>query len=195
MSIKIESDASRVFLDIEKKFAASLSPQSIDKLTREIAITTAANMRERIHELGQDAKGSQIGIYTEAYMKVRTGVYPNAEVYKSGKKKGKTKNAGVYTKGVNKGKPRRKYNRSTDKKVIISLTRQFENDFTLGRQNKQPQKIQAGYGIGWKNSTNALIAEGLEKRYKKKIWALTQKERAEAIKIAEVFVNSAIGKI
>ena len=195
MSIKIESDASTVFLNIEKKFNASLSPQNIDKLTREIAITTAANMRERIHEFGQDAKGSQIGTYTDEYMKVRTGVYPNAGVFKSGKNKGKTKNAGVYTKGVNKGKPRKKYNRSTDRKVIISLTRQFENDFTLGRQNTEPHKIQGGYGIGWKNNTNALIAEGLERRYRKKIWALTQQEKAEAFKIAEVFVNNAVGKI
>lgn len=195
MSIKVESNASNVFINIERKLGQALSNQQIDLMTREIATTTAANMRERIHEFGQDAKGSQIGTYTDEYMKVRTGVYPNAGVFKSGKNKGKTKNAGVYTKGVNKGKPRKKYNRSTDRKVIISLTRQFENDFTLGRQNKEPQKIQGGYGIGWKNNTNALIAEGLERRYRKKIWALTQKEKAQAFKIAEVFVNNAVGKI
>jgi hypothetical protein len=172
-----------------------MSPQNLDKMTREVATTIAADMRERIHEKGQDANLSQIGTYTNAYMKVRTGVYPNAGVYKSGKNKGKTKNAGVFTKGKNKGKPRPKYNRGTDRKVIISLTRQFENDFTLGRQNKEPQKITGGYGIGWKNNTNALIAEGMEKRYRKRIWYLTAKNKAQWIKIAQEFVNNTIGKI
>jgi hypothetical protein len=160
-----------------------------------MAVTTAANMRERIHEEGKDANGSQIGVYTNAYMKVRTGIYPNAGVYKSGKNKGKVRDAGVYTKGENKGKPRRKYGRTTDRKVIISLTRQLENDFTLGAQNKTPTKINGGYGIGFKNNKNAIIAEGLQKRYRKRIWYLTVKEREDALLIAQKFINNTIGKI
>ena len=195
MSIKIESNASSVILNLEKKLVEGLSSANIDKLTREMAVTTAANMRERIHEEGKDANGSQIGVYTTEYMKVRTGVYPNSDKRKSGKNKGQAKNAGVYTKGKNKGQQRKKYNRSTDRKVIISLTRQLENDFTLGAQNKTPTKINGGYGIGWKNNKNALIAEGLQKRYKKRIWYLTVKEREDAILIAQKFVNNTIGKI
>jgi len=195
MSIKIESNASSVILNLEKKLVEGLSPANIDKLTREMAVTTAANMRERIHEEGKDASGSQIGTYTTEYMKVRTGVYPNSDKRKSGKNKGQAKNAGVYTKGKNKGQQRKKYNRSTDRKVIISLTRQLENDFTLGAQNKTPTKINGGYGIGWKNNKNALIAEGLQKRYRKRIWYLTVKEREDAILIAQKFVNNTIGKI
>jgi len=195
MSIKVESNASSVILNLEKKLVEGLSSANIDKLTREMAVTTAANMRERIHEEGKDANGSQIGVYTTEYMKVRTGVYPNSDKRKSGKNKGQAKNAGVYTKGKNKGQQRKKYNRSTDRKVIISLTRQLENDFTLGAQNKTPTKINGGYGIGWKNNKNALIAEGLQKRYKKRIWYLTVKEREDAILIAQKFVNNTIGKI
>jgi len=195
MSIKIESNASSFFSNFDKKFAAGLSPENIDKLLREMAVTTAANMRERIHEEGKDANGSQIGTYTTEYMKVRTGIYPNAGVYKSGKNKGKAKNAGLYTKGKNKGTPRPKYSRTSDRKVIISLSRNFENDFTLGVQNKTPTKIPNGYGIGWKNNLNAKIAEGLQMRYKKRIWYLTVKEREDALLIAQKFVNNTIGKI
>jgi hypothetical protein len=195
MSIKIESNASSVILNLEKKLVQGLSKENIDKLLREMAVTTAANMRERIHEEGKDANGSQIGVYTTEYMKVRTGVYPNAGVYKSGKNKGKAKNAGVYTKGKNKGTPRPKYSRSSDRKVIISLSRDLENDFTLGAQNKTPTKINGGYGIGWKNNLNAKIAEGLQNRYKKRIWYLTVKEREDALLIANKFISNTIGKI
>ena len=195
MSIKIESNASSVILNLEKKLVEGLSSANIDKLTREMAVTTAANMRERIHEEGKDANGSQIGVYTTEYMKVRTGVYPNSDKRKSGKNKGQAKNAGVYTKGKNKGQQRKKYNRSTDRKVIISLTRQLENDFTLGAQNKTPTKINGGYGIGFKNNKNAIIAEGLQKRYRKRIWYLTVKEREDALLIAQKFINNTIGKI
>jgi hypothetical protein len=195
MSLKIDSNASKVFETILSKLTAGMSPQNLDKMLREVATTIAADMRERIHERGQDANLSQIGTYTNPYMKVRTGVYPNAGVYKSGKNKGKVRDAGVYTKGENKGKPRRKYGRTTDRKVIISLTRQLENDFTTGKQNKTPTKISGGYGIGWKNNTNALIAEGMEKRYRKRIWYLTAKNKAQWIKIAQEFVNNTISKI
>lgn len=195
MSIKIESNASSVILNLEKKLVEGLSSANIDKLTREMAVTTAANMRERIHEEGKDANGSQIGVYTTEYMKVRTGVYPNSDKRKSGKNKGQAKNAGLYTKGKNKGQQRKKYNRSTDRKVIISLTRQLENDFTLGAQNKTPTKINDGYGIGFKNNKNAIIAEGLQKRYRKRIWFLTVKEREDALLIAQKFINNTIGKI
>ena len=195
MSIKVESNASNVFINIERKLGQALSPQQIDLMTREIATTTAANMRERIHELGQDSANGNIGFYTDEYMNVRTGVYANSGVYKRGPKKGEPKNTGVYTKGKNKGKPRIRYNRSNDRKVIISLTRAFENDFTLGVRNRTPTKIRGGYGIGWKNNTNALIAEGHERRYRKKIWNLTQQEKADAFKVAQEFVKNAVGKI
>ena len=195
MSINVNSNASDVFINIEKKLGQALSPENIDKLTREVAVSIATEMRERIHERGQDSTNSQIGYYTDAYMNIRTGVYANSAVKKSGKNKGQPKNTGVYTKGKNKGKPRIAYNRTNDRKVIISLTRTFENDFTLGAKNRTPTKIKGGYGIGWKNNTNALIAEGHEKRYKKRIWYLTQQEKDQAFKIAEEFVKNSIGKI
>jgi hypothetical protein len=195
MSIDIQSNASTVFINLEKKLGQALSPQNIDKMTREVAITTAANMRERIHEFGQAADNSQIGYYTDEYMNVRTGVYANSGVKKSVPNKGQPKNTGVYTKGKRKGQKRIAYNRGNDRRVIISLTRNFENDFTLGRQNKTPTKISGGYGIGWKNNTNALIAQGHEKRYRKRIWFLTEQEKKDAFKIAQEFVNNSIGKI
>ena len=189
--INVSSNASKVIDNIEKKVSTALNKQQIDELSREIAVSIAAQMRERIHERGLDANNSQIGTYTDEYMKVRTGIYPNSDKTK----KGKTKNAGVYTKGKNKGQQRRKYNRTTDRKVVISLTRTFENDFTLGKSNQSPKKIPGGYGIGWKSPYNAIIAERMEKVYKKKIWATTDDEVKDALKIAKDYIAKIIDTI
>lgn len=160
MSIKVQSNASVVFANLQKKVDNALSPKQIDALMRELAVTTAGTMRERIHEQGKDANGSNIGVYSVDYMKIRA-----------------------------------KNNRTSDKKVILSLTRQMESDFTLGVNNTEPTKLPNGYGIGWKNQLNADKAGYLEIRYKKKIFAMTNKERSDAIKIVQEFSKRNIGKI
>ena len=49
----------------------------------------------------------------------------------------------------------KKYNRSSDKKVVISLTRQLENDFSVIATEK-------GYGLGFKNIFNLKKATWLQ---------------------------------
>lgn len=195
MSIKVETNINQVFMNIQKKFEQSFSPQQVDGLIREMAFTLAAEMRQRIHEEGKASDGSNIGFYSDSYMNIRTGVYANSGVYKRGEKAGQPKNSGVYTRGKNKGKPRIKYNRTNDRRVILSLTRNMENDFTAGRANKEPFKIPNGYGIGWKQTLNATIADAQEKNYKKKIFSPTQAEKQRILKIAHDFVNTQAGKI
>lgn len=46
---------------------------------------------------------------------------------------------GAYTPAYIKTRAK-KYNRTTDPRVILSLTRQMENDFTAGAQNPDPTK-------------------------------------------------------
>lgn len=195
MSVKVSSNISQVVMNIQKKFDVSFSPQQIDMLMREMAVSLAAQMRERIHERGQDSSGANIGYYTDEYMNIRTGVYANSGVYKRGEKAGQPKDSGKYTKGKNKGKPRIKYSRTNDRKVILSLTRNMENDFTLGKTNKEPTKITNGYGIGWKQELNAKLATIHEQRYKKKIFTPTKTERLQIMKIANDFVKDRAGKI
>ena len=77
----------------------------------------------------------------------------------------------------------RKHNRSADSKVIISLTRQLENDWSVIATSK-------GYGIGFKNPFN----------YQKSIWieggheATTVKQHQRTVKTTEgdkkITVNS-----
>jgi hypothetical protein len=145
----------------------------IDGLVYEVASSLKGDIRHRVHVEGKASDGSKIGDYSKGYMKVHTGNYPET-AKKDGSVKGKKKKgqAGVFTKGPRKGQSRPVYNRQNDKKVILSLTRQMENDMRA----TEPIKIEGGYGIGYANEDNYNKAVWNEKRYGKKIWDLTAEE-------------------
>lgn len=63
----------------------------------------------------------------------------------------------------------KKYQRTADTAVIVSLTRQLENDWSVLATPK-------GYGLGFKNSFNKDKAGWVEEIKGKKIFQLTQKE-------------------
>lgn len=77
---------------------------------------------------------------------------------------------------------RPKFNRSNDPKVILSLSRQMENDFSVVATSSK-------YGLGFKNDLNFDKATWLEGTYKKKIYALTSAERDLAINAAQEYTN------
>lgn len=173
--------------------AVILNLNSIDKdsMLREIASSVMPMMKDRVHKQSRDADGSPIGTYSKGYMKVRTGNYPET-VLKRGKNKGlfrekkvKEGQAGYFTKGPNKGQPRPRYNRTTDSAVILSLTRQMENDM-------QVIKTDNGYGIGYSNQLNYNKAVWNEIRYKKDIWSLSVEELNVMESIAERYINNAL---
>lgn len=99
---------------------------------------------------------------------------------------------GVYSKEYMK--TRSKYNYGTDTKVILSLTRQMQQDFGIGATNPTPLS-EGGYGLGFKNPKNAQKAEWNRLRYGN-IYQTTQQEREAAIKIAIRFIENAFkGKV
>lgn len=74
---------------------------------------------------------------------------------------------GVYSKGY-LAERIKKYNRSSDPKVIVSLTRQLENDWSVIATSR-------GYGIGFKNKFNLQKARWVE-GIKGVIFSLTAEE-------------------
>lgn len=174
-------------------------------LLRPLAIETIPLMKERIHIEGKDSSGKQIGTYSSEYMKVRTGDYGNSDRFKKGKNAGKLKNAGTFTKkgttfftqqdtetvtsrrAFVKGNfgARPKYNRSSDTKVIISLTRQLENDYAVVATDN-------GYGIGFNNPLNRNKATWVEETYKKIIFNLSAEEKKYITERIQELVNGAI---
>lgn len=154
--------------DIEKK----ISRQETDKLLRTIASTLTGLMRDRVHVQGKDANDTQIGTYSPAYMKVRLNQYKSPKIVR----------------GVNKGQARKKYNRTADTKVILSLTKQMENDMSICEKN--PIKTSYGYAIGYQNDTNMEKLTNLELKYNKKILTkLSKHEEDVTDEIVKNFLN------
>jgi len=161
-----------------------------DKMLRTCANTALDLMKVRIHQKGLDADNTQIGTYSKAYMVVRVGSFKNAARVSRGKNKGKLKDAGTFTKGGNMGKTRPKLNRSADTKVILSLTRQMENDL-------QVLPIKTGsYGIGYSNTDNFKKAQWNEAKYKRqgKIFALSSEEQEAVKTVALKFAKDAFSE-
>lgn len=67
-----------------------------------------------------------------------------------------------------------KYKRGADTKVIVSATRQLENDWSVVATGKK------SYGIGFKNQHNRDKSKWVEATYNKKIFSLTADERQYA---------------
>lgn len=172
-----------------------------DPIMRTVAMAVLPELLHRVHTEGKDATGSQIGTYSAGYMKVRTGNYKDGAKYKRGDKAGQfkeqkrageagvftdrtirlDKNTGVFTGEDKVGKARPVYNRSTDPKVILSLTRQMENGASI-------IDTPEGYGIGYLNPLNFQKAMWCEETYGKKILsALTEGEKEIAFKAADGF--------
>lgn len=166
-----------------------------DPILRTVALTILPELKHRVHIEGKDSNGEQIGTYSESYMQVRTGNYKNSDRFTRGDKKGLNKNAGTFTdrkitldkktgvfSGEDKvGTARPNYQRSSDPKVILSLTRQMENDLSV-------IDTPTGYGIGYLNPFNMEKAMNCEKIYKKPILSkLTTGELDLAKSTAENF--------
>ena len=85
----------------------------------------------------------------------------------------------------------KKYGRTGSRKVIISLTRQLENDFSIGQTN--PIKTANGWGLGFKNVFNADKSMWMEEKYGK-IWSLTNTEKKQTQQIADGETNKILKK-
>lgn len=163
------------------------------------ANASLSSIRTRVFENGIDSNGQQIGTYSEGYMKVRTGNFENAYRQQRGKNKGQFKqrkdkegDAGYYTKGMKAtfdiksrqpSSARPRYNRTSDTKVVASLTREMENDMKviIGKNDTF---------IGFSNEHNYNKSQWVEDAYKKDIWDLTVEEDAMVDELVNDFVDN-----
>ena len=174
-SLKITSNLNEVINIISDR----LEGIDIEKMTALQASTVLGAIRKRIHVEGKDSAGTQIGIYSPGYMKVRTGLYGNAKPKKTGKG---VNSAGTHLKGKSKGSQRPKFQRKADTKVILSLTSQMENDYTI-------IPIENGTAIGFNTDLSFRKSQWNEATYKKKIFSLTKEEKEIIQKTGETFIN------
>lgn len=178
--ITIRSNIASVVIQIAEALREAIEPE---RLTHVVAQSMLPVIAKRIHVDGQAADGSEIGTYTEEYMRVRTGQFLTNSRFSKGKNKGQTKPTGVFTKGKNKGAPRPNYNRFDDPKVILSLTSAMEQDFT-------PQVGDSGnWGLGFNNEQNLLKAQYNNERYGKIVYDLTDDEKKLSAWYAEEWLK------
>ena len=174
------------FEEVRNKIASI----NMNDLCFRVAKGIKEDIHKRVHVEGLASDGSQIGEYSETYMKVRTGNYPENAI-KRGKNKGKFQEnkskggAGIFTRGARKGQPRPVYNRKDEKKVILSLTSEMEQDFL----ETQLIPIENGYGIGFSKDFSYDKAIWNEKRYGKTLWALSKEEDKHAHDIVSKYVD------
>ena len=79
------------------------------------------------------------------------------------------------------------YKRSGDKKIIVSLTRQLENDWSV-------IATPSGYGIGFLNVFNLNKARWVEQGQKKKIFNLADKEKEYSINKLQELTRDAVNR-
>lgn len=90
---------------------------------------------------------------------------------------------GIYSTGYMR--TREENNRSKDTKVIISLTRQLENDYAV-------IATERGYGIGFNNKHNFDKANWVQLTYRKRIFDMTNSELNEAIAFINELTEQAV---
>ncbi len=79
----------------------------------------------------------------------------------------------------------KKHKRSSDSKIIVSLTRQLENDWAVIASPN-------GWGIGFNNPLNAQKMKWVEEQKDKKIAALTTSEKDYAVTKLKKLINEKI---
>jgi phage gpG-like protein len=92
---------------------------------------------------------------------------------------------GNYNSNYLKQRQRKPYNRTSDAKIIVSLTRQLENDWSVIATDR-------GYGIGFKNSFNLQKARWVEQGKGKNIFDLTANEQAYATEYLNELITDAL---
>lgn len=80
-----------------------------------------------------------------------------------------------------------KYNRTADKKIIVSLTRQLENNWSVIATDK-------GYGVGFLNPFNLQKARWVEENKGVKIFSLSESEQQYAIERINELVRDALNQ-
>lgn len=166
--IKISSNISQVASSLHTRlneFKGNIQ----DKVTRAVATTMLGEVKDRIHERGEKADGSQIGTYENEYLKRRQ---------------------------------KKPYNRTGDSKIIFSLTRKMENEFSVIAEGTQVAYIKDNqlientsvhakkYGLGWLDGSsddtvsNFDKSKFLEERFGK-VYKLSDREKTLIKPVAE----------
>ncbi len=169
-TITVTTNLEAFSADLVERLQKALDPVTA---IRPALLLQIENMHKRIHIDGQASDGAQIGLYSKGYLAVRSGIFQNTHRISKGPNKGKTKGSGTFTSAAAPAKvglPRPNFNRGSDPKVIISLTRELENDYVA-----VSTEDGKGYGISFLNQFNYDKSQAVTKHYRP-IFDMTEAE-------------------
>lgn len=149
MNLTITTNLPEVLNNLGQSIQEILNP---NYLLRPVAIEVLPMITERIHQEGKASDGSEIGQYSNGYLRQRE-----------------------------------KAGRGESKKVIVSLTRQLENNWSV-------LETTNGYGIGFTNSFNADKLRWVEEMKAKPIGSLSVTEIDYAFERINELVDNALDK-
>jgi hypothetical protein len=164
-----------------------------DNVVRTVALNALADVKTRIHQDGKASDNTDIGKYSTTPIYVSAKENPGKSFgrpigktgrskFASGEKKGQDHASRYFEKGYNEFKTA--IGRNQIGKVNLSLSGQLDTQLTV-------IGTQSGYGLGWPNDEMFERAGHLEKKYGKKIWALSEEEKQAAQKTAQLLIKNA----
>lgn len=169
---------------------------AFDNVLRGVTLDALANVKDRIHSEGKATDGNKIGDYSKKPIYISAKENPGKSFgkptgkktkagnvfskFQSGEKKGQNHASKYFEKGYDQFKT--EIGRNLLGSVNLSLSGQLQKQLTMIATDK-------GYGIGWPNDEMFERAGHLEKKYKKKIWQLTEEEKKKAGELAETLTK------
>jgi len=198
ITLKTNADEQITFLLSE---LADLDPKAVigTEIVRTVAFGQLAEMRRRIRVEGLATNGGKIGNYS-----TRPGYFAQGEVgssfgrplgkfykgkrrskFAGGKKKGQDHKTRYFEKGY--GQFKTAIGRNTLGSVNLSLSGNM-----LDQMNVFNTGI--GWGIGWTSDELADRAIGFEKKYKKSIFGMSQRERKLAVGTIKRMLGNAFNR-
>lgn len=163
----------------------------MDKIVREVALTTRSQNLNRVHNEGKTADDTMIGdtqYSTKAtYISLDKSpkkFTPKGKTGKSKFKNGKQHRSGYFPDGY-KGF-----------RTAIGRTTSHVNLQLSGLLKTKLQVQGAGktYKVGFESGYGSDVAEGLEQKYSQQIWGITPSEEKELVEIVENRINDYLKK-
>lgn len=93
---------------------------------------------------------------------------------------------GTYDNAYLRERQKKPNNRTPDSKIVLSLTRQMEGDFSVQAVGS------TSYGLGFNNSANYEKAVWNDRRFGHIVYALTKEEEEKAMEIAKEAIIDAL---
>lgn len=197
--IRVKTNINSVISSLNGKISSFLpGAENYDGLLRTVATSMIGVVKTRIHEQGKAADDNIIGEYSTKPLYIGSSGNPGSKKlfgkpvgktgkseFASGKKKGQPHTSKYYSGGYKQFKT--EIGRNQLGTVNLSLSGQLNNQLNV-------QPTSRGYGYGWPDTEKLRRAIGLEKKYRKKIWALTEEERLQVIQISQNYVKRVVSE-